>query len=120
MGGDHSAGLLIPVLAIAPAPPQALDQGPKPLSKTALYAAMGVPEFWRFNGRFWRFNGRVWRIYQLRDGGYGECNISPTFPMVAKDDLYQFLTTCQTDEVAAEINFRTWLRTQINNPSSIE
>ena len=77
------------------------------IDKNALYAAMGVPEFWRFNGR-------VWRIYELRDGAYGECDRSPTFSMISKDDLYQFLTTCQTDEVAAEINFRTWLRSQIN------
>ena len=83
------------------------------IDKNALYAAMGVPEFWRFSGR-------VWCIYQLRDGEYGECDRSPTFPAVCKDDLYQFLTASQTDEVAAEINFRTWLRTQINNPSSVE
>jgi hypothetical protein len=74
---------------------------------------MGVPEFWRFNGR-------VWRIYQLQSGEYGECDHSPTFPAVSKDDLYQFLITCQADEVAAEVNFRTWLRTQINEPSSME
>ncbi len=77
------------------------------IDKNALYAAMGVPEFWRFSGR-------VWCIYQLRDGKYGECDRSPTFPAVCKDDLYQFLTASQTDEVTAEINFRTWLRTQIN------
>ncbi|MBW4461452.1 MAG: Uma2 family endonuclease [Nodosilinea sp. WJT8-NPBG4] len=77
------------------------------IDKNALYAAMGVPEFWRFNGR-------VWRIYQLRDGEYGECDRSPTFPVISKDDLYQFLAACQIDEVEAEINFRTWLRTQID------
>jgi len=83
------------------------------IDKNALYAAMGVPEFWPFNGR-------VWRIYQLQSGEYGECDRSPTFPAVSKDDLYQFLTACQADEVAAEVNFRTWLRTQINEPSSME
>ncbi len=76
------------------------------IDKNALYAAMGVPELWRFNGR-------VWRIYQLQDGAYQECDKSPTFPVVAKDDLYQFLSTGQTDEVAAEINFRTWLKAQL-------
>ncbi len=83
------------------------------IDKNALYAAMGVPEFWRFNGR-------VWRIYQLQGGGYGECDRSPTFPAVSKDDLYQFLTASQVDEVAAETTFRTWLRTQMNEPSSME
>lgn len=77
------------------------------IDKNALYAAMGVPEFWRFNGR-------VWRIYQLREGEYGECERSPTFPIIAKDDLYQFLAACQISEVEAEVSFRTWLRTQID------
>ncbi|MGB3311512.1 MAG: Uma2 family endonuclease [Nodosilinea sp.] len=79
------------------------------IDKNALYAAMGVPEFWRFNGR-------VWRIYQLEGMGYGECDQSPTFPVISKDDLYQFLTACQADEVEAEINFRTWIKNQINEP----
>ncbi|MGB3137036.1 MAG: Uma2 family endonuclease [Nodosilinea sp.] len=73
------------------------------IDKNALYAAMGVPEFWRFDGR-------VWRIYQLVEGRYVECDASPTFPVVSKDDLYQFLTTCQVDEVEAEMNFRDWLK----------
>ncbi|NEQ44007.1 MAG: Uma2 family endonuclease [Leptolyngbya sp. SIOISBB] len=73
------------------------------IDKNALYAAMGVPEFWRFNGK-------VWRIYQLRDSAYRECDRSPTFPSIAKDDLYQFLTACQQDEVEAELNLRSWLR----------
>jgi hypothetical protein len=34
------------------------------IDKNALCAAMGVPEFWRFNGQ-------VWRIYQMQGGGYG-------------------------------------------------
>jgi Uma2 family endonuclease len=76
------------------------------IDKNALYAAMGVPEFWRFNGR-------IWRIYQLQDGEYQECDKSPTFSVAAKDDLYQFLATGQTDEVAVKLDFRTWLRTQI-------
>lgn len=73
------------------------------IDKNALYAAMGVPEFWRFNGR-------LWRIYQLQDSTYVECDRSPTFPMIAKDELYHFLTTCQQDEVDAELNFRTLVR----------
>lgn len=73
------------------------------IDKNALYAAMGVPEFWRFNGK-------VWRIYQLQEGGYRECDRSPTFPLVAKENLYSFLETCQQDEVAAEISFRAWIK----------
>ncbi|MGF1517034.1 MAG: Uma2 family endonuclease [Nodosilinea sp.] len=76
------------------------------IDKNALYAAMEVPEFWRFNGK-------VWRIYHLQEGDYRECDRSPTFPIIAKENLYGFLTTCQQNEVAAEISFRDWIRSQL-------
>lgn len=75
------------------------------LNKNTLYASMGVPEFWRFNGR-------VWRILQLVDGAYVERDRSPTFPIIAKTDLYQFLEAALLDEVEAETNFRQWVRQQ--------
>lgn len=78
------------------------------LNKNALYASMGVPEFWRFNGR-------VWRILQLVDGAYVERDRSPTFVIVAKTDLYKFLEASWLDEVEAETNFRQWVRQQIQN-----
>jgi len=37
---------------------------------------------------------------------------SPTFLAVSKGELYQFLATCQQDEVEAELNLRSWLREQ--------
>ena len=76
------------------------------IDKNALYAAMGVPEFWRFNGK-------AWHIYQLKKGSYIELDRSPTFPMVAKEKLYEFLATSQKSEVNAEINFRTWVKQQM-------
>lgn len=75
------------------------------LNKNRLYAGLGVPEFWRFNGR-------EWRIFLLEDGTYVECDRSPTFPIVTKPDLYQFLETALQDEVAAEVNFRQWVKQQ--------
>jgi hypothetical protein len=61
---------------------------------------------------FWRFNGREWTILSLVDGQYGERDRSPTFPLVEKADLYRFLETALTDEVAAEIEFRQWVSRQ--------
>lgn len=75
------------------------------IDKPALYASMGVPEFWRFNGR-------VWRIYQLQGAEYQEVEISPTFGQVPKTKLYEFLALAQEDEVAAEQNLRQWMRQQ--------
>jgi Uma2 family endonuclease len=75
------------------------------LNKNSLYASIGVPEFWRFNGR-------EWKILQLTDGVYVECDRSPTFPLIEKNDLYQFLERALLDEVSAEIDFRQWVRQQ--------
>jgi len=74
------------------------------IDKLQLYAAMGVPEFWRYNGQ-------VWHIYQLRGMQYQEVECSPTFPNVPKTKLYEFLALAQQDEVEAEQQLRTWLRT---------
>lgn len=76
------------------------------IQKNDLYASLGVPEFWRFNGH-------EWRIFQLLEGQYEECKRSPTFPLVAKADFYSFLQIAIADEVTAEIDFRQWVRTQI-------
>ena len=76
------------------------------IKKDLLYADLGVPEFWRFNGR-------VWRILCLENGAYVESERSPTFPIVDKSDLYQFLESALLDEVAAEIEFRRWVREQL-------
>ena len=73
------------------------------IDKLKLYAAMGVPEFWRYNGK-------ILRIYQLQGGLYHEVEQSPTFPQVPKIRLYQFLSEGQEDEIAAEHTLRNWLR----------
>lgn len=62
--------------------------------KNQLYARLGVPEFWRFNGK-------VLRIYQLQNEAYVEVNCSPTFPQISKDWLYDFLETAKTKERVA-------------------
>ncbi len=68
------------------------------IDKNRLYAAIGVPELWRYNGR-------DWRIFRLQDGEYQDCDRSPMFPWVEKAYLYQFLAQAQQDEIEAE---RTW------------
>jgi Uma2 family endonuclease len=92
-----------------------LDQDPPPdlivevdithtdIDKLALYAAMQVPEFWRYNGE-------VWRIYELHQGTYQEVDLSPTFPQVPKVKLYEFLAVARQDEVEAELALRQWTR----------
>jgi Uma2 family endonuclease len=73
------------------------------IDKLRLYAALGIAEFWRYNGE-------TWRIYQLQGEAYREVDRSPTFPQVPKELLYQFLAQAQQDEVAAKRTLRDWLR----------
>lgn len=75
------------------------------INKNTLYASLGVPEFWRFDGQ-------VWKILCLVNGHYQEKDRTPTFPLLEKTDLYHFLNAALKDEVAAEIDFRQWLRQQ--------
>jgi Uma2 family endonuclease len=77
------------------------------INKNALYAEMGVREFWRYDGK-------ILTIYQLQNGQYHEVETSPTFAAVQKENLYQFLNECaQQGETQAKRNFRNWIRQQI-------
>lgn len=71
-----------------------------------LYAAMRVPEFWRYNGI-------TWRIYQLQGDVYQECDHSPIFPWVEKEYLYDFLAQAQQDEIEAERGFRALVKSYL-------
>jgi Uma2 family endonuclease len=76
------------------------------IRKNKFYADLGISEFWRFNGK-------IWKIYQLQDGQYLECEVSPTFPKVPKERLYQFLEETKEDPIAAVRSLRLWW-TEIN------
>jgi Uma2 family endonuclease len=71
------------------------------IAKNQFYATLGVPEFWRFNGK-------VWRIYQIQEQVYVEVEVSPTFPKVPKERLYTFLAQAKEDEIEAVQNLRSW------------
>ncbi len=70
------------------------------IAKNQFYATLGVPEFWRFNGK-------VWQIYQLQEQVYVEVEASPTFPQVPKERLYTFLAQAKEDEIEAVQNLRS-------------
>jgi Uma2 family endonuclease len=80
------------------------------INKFQLYAKMGVPEFWRFNGQ-------VLQIFQLQDSQYEEVEVSPTFPTVPKTKVYEFLEQARKDEVEAELALREWVRSQAKTHS---
>ena len=75
------------------------------IAKNQFYANLGVPEFWRFNGK-------LWRIYQLQENVYVEVESSVIFPRVAKSQLYAFLETAKEDEIEAVKALRMWWQEQ--------
>jgi Uma2 family endonuclease len=77
------------------------------IDKNRLYASMGVPEFWRYNGQ-------QLKIYQLVEGEYHEVDLSPTFSAIEKSELYQFLEQARQDEVEAELTFRQQIRQRLS------
>ena len=80
------------------------------INKFNLYASMGVPEFWRYNGK-------ILRIYQLDDNQYIEVENSPTFPCSIKERICTFLAEAKLDEVQASKSLRGWVQQQVSEKS---
>ncbi|MEB3180242.1 MAG: Uma2 family endonuclease [Nostocaceae cyanobacterium] len=77
------------------------------IDKLRLYAAMGVPEFWRYRGG-------VLRIYTLSNGEYVEAETSPTFGLVAVKEIPRFIQQARIDgELATNCAFRAWVKQEI-------
>lgn len=74
------------------------------INKFGLYAAMGIPEFWRYNGS-------VLRVYTLEAGQYSEVQTSPTFAPVTVTEIPRFLQEAKKNgEVATTRAFRAWVQ----------
>jgi Uma2 family endonuclease len=80
------------------------------IDKLSLYAAMGIPEFWRYNGS-------VLRIYRLESGQYIQPNNSLTFAPIAVTEIPKFLQQSRkVGEITCTRNFRNWIRQQLQQP----
>ncbi|MDZ8185872.1 MAG: Uma2 family endonuclease [Nostoc sp. ChiSLP02] len=78
------------------------------INKLILYAAMGVPEFWRYNGT-------VLRIYTLNNGQYSQSETSPTFAPVLVTEIPRFIQESKKiGQIAATRAFRSWVRQQMS------
>ncbi|NMF63449.1 Uma2 family endonuclease [Brasilonema octagenarum UFV-E1] len=96
-------------LAIDPPPDLVLEvEYSKPkVDKSKIYTAIGVPEFWRYNGS-------ALRIYILNDGQYTEVETSPTFASVPVKEIPRFIQeTKKNGEMATTRAFRAWVKQQI-------
>jgi Uma2 family endonuclease len=82
------------------------------LNQLSIYADLGVPEVWRYNG------SRL-QIYQLQNGEYVESAISPAFPLLPATKVEEFLEQCQRGGVTQAVRqFRQWIRNQLQNTES--
>jgi Uma2 family endonuclease len=77
------------------------------LDRLDIYAALGVPEVWRFDGTTLHF-------HRLGPGPqYAEVDRSPLFPAVTAPDLVRFVQQgAAADETSMVRAFRAWLRQQ--------
>jgi Uma2 family endonuclease len=94
-------------LRIDPPPDLALeiDITHSSLNRLAIYAALRVPEVWRYDGRV--------VVFHLlgADGQYGTAGTSRNFTGLAPADLASFLSLRrQTDENGLARQFRSWVR----------
>jgi len=79
------------------------------IDRLSLYASLGVPEVWRYDG-----NRLI--IYQLEAQEYVERDVSPTFPFLSQVEMLRFLELRRTTKENALIRlFREWVRSQIQS-----
>ena len=81
-----------------------IDMTNESLDKFAIYAALGVPEIWRYDGQRTHF-------YKLVGEGYEVMRNSLAFPNIFTQDLTQYLEQSKTEgQTAALSTFRRMLR----------
>jgi Uma2 family endonuclease len=83
------------------------------LDRMAIYAALRVPEVWRFDDRVLTFHA------QQADGTYADVVASISFPFLTAADLSRFLALrAQHGENAIVAQFRAWVRQQLGASGS--
>jgi Uma2 family endonuclease len=78
------------------------------LDRMAIYAALGVPEVWRYDGR-------TVSIYQLQPAGqYQAWELSRSFPGLRPTDIERFIELGRTtDKIWRARELRDWARTEL-------
>ena len=74
------------------------------IAKFPIYAAFGVPEIWRYDGR-------LMTIYYLERGEYAPTESSRALPLLSSGTLTEFLARSHTeDQYQTLLAFEEWLR----------
>jgi Uma2 family endonuclease len=78
------------------------------IDKVRLYAAIAVPEFWRYNGS-------LLQVYTLAGEQYSEVETSPTFAPVSVKEIPRFIQEAKKNgEIATTRAFRAWVQEKIS------
>jgi Uma2 family endonuclease len=84
-----------------------IDITSKSLSRFPIYAAFGVPEIWRYDGK-------QMHIYHLLDESYVEAETGISFPILTAQILTDFLERSKREGQSSVLAaFRQWVRNQI-------
>jgi Uma2 family endonuclease len=76
------------------------------INRMNLYAKLGVPEVWRYDGN-------ALKIYRLEREIYQEKACSPTFPQLTPTEVLRFLELSKTmGETSLIRSFRQWIKSQ--------
>lgn len=83
-----------------------IDISSSSINRLSLYAALGVPEIWRYDAR-------AITIYRLEGERYQVCDRSPSFPEITPAEVMRFLELRKTmGETSLIRSFREWVRSQ--------
>jgi Uma2 family endonuclease len=83
------------------------------IDRLPLYAAVGVPEVWRYDGE----SLAVLRLQP--DRTYAAVPESPTFPAIPLAELTRFLALVGTRDAASVVReFRAWVKQTLSQPST--
>jgi Uma2 family endonuclease len=86
-----------------------IDMSNDSLDKLHLYAALGVPEIWRYDGRRTHF-------YKLAGENYEVIQISLAFPTFTAEDLTQYLVQSKNEgQTSALREFRKAIRARVSS-----
>lgn len=98
-------------LTVDPPPDLAIevDNTSSSINRMAIYAALGVPEVWRFDGE-------TLTLYGLEAGEYRPQEASTVLPLLQRADILRFLQASQTmGETTWVREFRKWVKGKLQS-----
>ncbi|MGH9913993.1 MAG: Uma2 family endonuclease, partial [Pyrinomonadaceae bacterium] len=81
-----------------------IDLASESTNKFAVYAALGVPEIWHYDGRYWQ-------VLKLTGQTYEPTSFSLAFPFISDAHLTEFVEQSERESsFKARRTFRDWVR----------